>query len=345
MRSYLQRVAQSAQRPPRSVQPFVRSASPIAEQDQRLGMAGYEAADLISLAEPTAPLEVPPEAVHPSSPNTPERPPVTASTGDGMVQRKLASPSAEGLSASPAILGAAMAEGRSEAIAPAHPSAAPAPDVVSQNFLSVPTPVARPFPEMGQPPSGAPPWERPEQLPSPLLPSPLPGQAFPVQPDSVSDRDRQVLPPPEVPQPSMSAFLPEVPQPIERLQPEPPSGLVNSAPLSAEPIVRESVTVLPHPVRQPDADALPVLEPNLGIKLESATREGRSSQSDLPLGGPPVPAAPQVVIGRVNVEVVTPPASPSAAAKPGPQTAESVSVIGPLSGRLPTNLRLSLRGR
>lgn len=56
---------------------------------------------------------------------------------------------------------------------------------------------------------------------------------------------------------------------------------------------------------------------------------------------------PRVVIGRINVEVVPPPAvQPSTAApRPGPLTAASVSVIGPLGGGIRPNLRLSLRHR
>ncbi len=56
---------------------------------------------------------------------------------------------------------------------------------------------------------------------------------------------------------------------------------------------------------------------------------------------------PRVVIGRINVEVVPPPAvQPSTAApRPGPVTAASVSVIGPLGGGIRPNLRLSLRHR
>jgi hypothetical protein len=55
----------------------------------------------------------------------------------------------------------------------------------------------------------------------------------------------------------------------------------------------------------------------------------------------------RVVIGRINVEVVPPPtAQPSTAApRSGPLTAASASIIGPLSGSIRPNLRLSLRHR
>jgi hypothetical protein len=56
---------------------------------------------------------------------------------------------------------------------------------------------------------------------------------------------------------------------------------------------------------------------------------------------------PRLVIGRINVEVVPPPVvQPStAASRPGPVTAASVSVIGPLGGGVRPSLRLSLRHR
>src|SRR5262249_40763505 len=56
---------------------------------------------------------------------------------------------------------------------------------------------------------------------------------------------------------------------------------------------------------------------------------------------------PRIVIGRINVEVVPPPAAqPSTAApRPRPLTAASASVIGPLSGDIRPSLRLSLRHR
>ena len=56
---------------------------------------------------------------------------------------------------------------------------------------------------------------------------------------------------------------------------------------------------------------------------------------------------PRVVIGRINVEVVPPPAAPpsTAAPRPGPLTAASASVIGPLGGGVPVDRHLSLRYR
>jgi hypothetical protein len=56
---------------------------------------------------------------------------------------------------------------------------------------------------------------------------------------------------------------------------------------------------------------------------------------------------PRIVIGRINVEVVPPPAAKqvTTASRTGPPTAASVSVIGPLSGGIRSNLRLSLRYR
>jgi hypothetical protein len=61
----------------------------------------------------------------------------------------------------------------------------------------------------------------------------------------------------------------------------------------------------------------------------------------------PMDERPTVTIGSIHVEVVptsveTPPSTPT---RPTPVTAASVSVIGPLSGRVPSNRRLSLRYR
>ena len=56
---------------------------------------------------------------------------------------------------------------------------------------------------------------------------------------------------------------------------------------------------------------------------------------------------PRVFIGRINVEVVPPAAEPktSTQSRNGPLTAESVSVIGPLTRRIRSGLRLSLKYR
>jgi hypothetical protein len=56
---------------------------------------------------------------------------------------------------------------------------------------------------------------------------------------------------------------------------------------------------------------------------------------------------PRVVIGRINVEVVQPAGEikTTAPPRPGPLTAESVSVIGPLSRRVGSSLRLNLKYR
>jgi hypothetical protein len=60
-----------------------------------------------------------------------------------------------------------------------------------------------------------------------------------------------------------------------------------------------------------------------------------------------VDEGPHIVIGRINVDVVPPPATQASAAapRPGPLTAASVSVIGSLGGGIRPNLRLSLRHR
>jgi len=60
-----------------------------------------------------------------------------------------------------------------------------------------------------------------------------------------------------------------------------------------------------------------------------------------------VPRAPKVTIGSIHVEVISEAPEPrtTAPARQGPLTAASVSVIGPLAGKIPSNRRISLRYR
>ncbi|HEX5732110.1 MAG TPA: hypothetical protein VF131_04665 [Blastocatellia bacterium] len=89
------------------------------------------------------------------------------------------------------------------------------------------------------------------------------------------------------------------------------------------------------PRLKPSPRAMPspaLREPPSSEMLEAADRSERE---------------PQLVIGRINVEVVPPAGEPktSTQSRNGPLTAESVSVIGPLRRRVHSSLRLSLKHR
>ena len=89
----------------------------------------------------------------------------------------------------------------------------------------------------------------------------------------------------------------------------------------------------------------PFLEPSPRASTLPQQRESVSPDAVESAGVPE--QGPRVVIGRINVEVVPPPAEDkkSPAARPGPLTAASVSVIGPLAGGVRSNRFLSLRYR
>jgi hypothetical protein len=96
-------------------------------------------------------------------------------------------------------------------------------------------------------------------------------------------------------------------------------------------------------IRQVHQVDLPRLEPSpqaFAEHLEPPPMDASVSANEVGEG-------PRVIIGRINIEVVPPPAAQqiTAAPRPGPLTAASVSVIGPLSGGIRPNLRLSLRHR
>jgi len=98
-------------------------------------------------------------------------------------------------------------------------------------------------------------------------------------------------------------------------------------------------------LRRPSVASPQLLEPSPRTVTPHQQRES-ISPDDVTSSGETEPS-PQVVIGSINVEVVSPPVEPktSATSRPGPLTAESVSVIGPLSRGVRSNLRLSLRHR
>ena len=91
--------------------------------------------------------------------------------------------------------------------------------------------------------------------------------------------------------------------------------------------------------QQPDA---PDLEPS----PRAFPEHGGAASEDASTPRYEVDERPRIVIGRVNVEVVPPSVTqPSTAPQPGPLTAASVSVIGPLGDGASVSRRLSLRYR
>jgi hypothetical protein len=98
-------------------------------------------------------------------------------------------------------------------------------------------------------------------------------------------------------------------------------------------------------LRRPSVTSPQLLEPL--PRAITAPQQRESISPDDAASSDETEQGPRVVIGRINVEVVSPPAEPktSTSSRPGPLTAESVSVIGPLSRGVRSNLRLSLRHR
>jgi hypothetical protein len=98
-------------------------------------------------------------------------------------------------------------------------------------------------------------------------------------------------------------------------------------------------------LRRPSMVSPQLLEP-LPRAITSRQQRGSLSPEDVTSSGEAEPS-PRVVIGRINVEVMPPPVEPktSTTSRHGPPTAESVSVIGPLSRGVRSNLRLSLKHR
>lgn len=101
------------------------------------------------------------------------------------------------------------------------------------------------------------------------------------------------------------------------------------------------ISVPTRSVRQESGIDSPRLEPKFPVFVDRF----EPSPGDSAASSAAADESPRLVIGRINVEVV-PPAAPQVATvpRPRPLTAASVSVIGPLSGVRP-NVRLSLRYR
>ena len=113
--------------------------------------------------------------------------------------------------------------------------------------------------------------------------------------------------------------------------------------LAIHDTIREASQVNVHTrsTRQKSEIDSPRLEPKMPVFIDGV----EPSPGDSAASSAAVDYGPRVVIGRINVEVVPPAVQQGTSApRSGPLTAASVSVIGPLGGIRP-NMRLSLRYR
>lgn len=352
MSGYLNRLVMRSQslQTASTLRPFVRSTSPIAEQDQRLGVDGFDAAGASLPDTDSWALEESEPASSDSLSNGGRESSITIAKSSGdvadvTVQRKIAGPTVSSppppaapasttripkldgtprAQAKPSISTPAdpISQGASPQAPPAIPEQVELPgrprelepdapvDSVVRQPQSQTTPLEPDTPLVTSAPRPAVSAEPISADPTFLKPQPV-GQLSVVR--DVSKKSEQVVVPPTM-----------VPN-RRRSEPEPS----NRQPI--EPVVPNNIySYVPRPDRP-----VPRLEP-------LAPREGA-----MEFEAASAPPSPAVVIGRINVEVVPqPPAVATApAARSGPLTAASVSVIGPLRTGVRPNLRFSLRQR
>jgi hypothetical protein len=333
MSGYLNRLIQRTQmaNASQSLQPFVRSASPIAAHDQRLGVTGMDAAggqSVIPSTDLDTDLDLGQAGV--------DQPRITSEiTGlsDVIVQRKIAgsTPPTTAMAATLAST-SGLASDR-----PSPPSRAerPRPLGVLEGVQPDPlTPVSR---ESGQ-------GDRPRAS-TVSFSSPMTDKSGSQLSDIQRDRPMAAAEqqPPLRP-PVRAAKIPAIAE-TSRIA-EAGSGL-GIPPLDLPSPAAEELAQLndrhPQPHRTPSQSTILRLEPStarlsdrapLWLDSSPASTQDRNDR-------------PQVVIGRITVEVIPQMAiaAPAAPSRSGPLTAASVSVIGPLGGGISSNLRLSLRQR
>jgi hypothetical protein len=277
------------------MQPFVRSTSPVAERDQRIGMTGFEEFKFGESPFATADSEA--ELEEAGALQTPMLPTITAASdvGETTVQRKMASPSATPVGpttpAAPSLIG--VDARRKGDLQPARQRAHQ--DAVPPSSRSV----------MG---------ERPRQAPrSPLI--------YPEK-NVVAGEEWSIF--------STDA--------TREHEPIPGSSQTRSASRGVGYGAVRTRSL--QQARQADSNFLEPLPYALAEHIDQTPTGSSMPTADAGEG-------PRIVIGQINVEVVSPPAAPqsTAAPRPGPLTAASVSVIGPLGGGIRHDLRLSLRHR
>jgi hypothetical protein len=277
------------------MQPFVRTTSPVAEHDQRIGMMRLEGFEFgeASVAEGGSEAA---ELVQAGVRQPPTLPDTTATSdiGAATVQRKMAGPSAT----------------------PVGPTTPAAPSSIGVDARSELQPARQRAHRYAVPPSSRSVMgERPREGPrSPLI--------YPEK-DVVTGEEWSIS--------STDATREHEPIPGSSQTRSPARQFGHKA------IVR---TRSLQEARQVDSTRLEPSPRTLAEHFEPPLESTSKPTADAGEG-------PRIVIDRINVEVVSPPAASqsTAAARPGPLTAASVSVIGPLGGGIRPNLRLSLRHR
>lgn len=278
------------------IQPFVRTTSPVAEHDQRIGMMRLEGFEFgeASVAEggsEAAELEQAGVRQPPTLPGTT----ATSDIGAATVQRKMAGPSAT-------------------PVGPTTPAAPRSIGVDARRKGELQPARQRAHRDAVPPSSRSVIGERPRQAPrSPLIypeENVVAGEEWSFSTDATREHE-----------------------------PTPGSSQIRSPARQSGRKATVRTRSLQE-ARQVDTTRLEPSPRTLAEHFEPPLESTSMPTADAGKG-------PRIVIDRINVEVVSPPAAPqsTAAPRPGPLTAASVSVIGPLGGGIRPNLRLSLRHR
>jgi hypothetical protein len=320
MNQYLQRLVTRTDAGADTILPIVRSTSPIAEEDQRIGVLGFGGltfGNATPVETSMDELVVPTGDVRPPSPPAiPSAPEASAST----VQRKMAGPMRP-LPASTNIGRAAAARVRTDS--GRTPGGFPVQAAKQQALRpESPAPAPRASPTAILAGRVEPPTAMPADLVKPRTSAPVNPVSDP-EPAAVSlSRPSEITP-----QLTISARRRQADEVASAPAPDAPVAVPRSLP-------RRLAEAGPPPL-EPSRRPLDALR-----HRDSAFREMVSTGEERERG-------PSVVIGRINVEVVPTPTEPrpAAASAPRPLTAESVSVIGPLGGNDRPGLRLGLRHR
>lgn len=361
MSGYLNRLIRRTQAARESpfLQPFVRSTSPIAQQDQRLSVAGFEDSEsrVFTPADGDTDGDLGP-AGEAQALTTPD---ITASR-EVTVQRKIASPNPGSLTPTPPI--AANASPASRPGVSNSPSVKAKVDRSNQREFLGREHVEPLTPSSSEPGASVQDNRRQGSIASarPSMAEPHDrGQVHPQTPAVQPQQLRRTLGLPALSAIALEPPIVNTPQPAATVAT--PHAVVETQPSAAAPV--STPVAVPSPGRSETQDVeqqivrldnirsrsalqkrpgpLPVLEPS----MRSLVDRDEQPFAEAPIATLDRQEGPQVVIGRINVEVV-PQTAPEATVTPsrsGPLTAASVSVIGPLGGGVSSNLRLSLRQR